>query len=39
MILKENRNYPYEGYFWIINNEIVGITGEDFDSCLQTFFN
>lgn len=28
MILKENKNYPHEGYFWIINNEIVGITTE-----------
>ena len=28
MVLKENRNYPHEGYFWIINNEIVGITTE-----------
>lgn len=28
MILKENRNYPYEGYFWIINGEVVGITSE-----------
>lgn len=28
MILKENSQYPYEGYFWIINNEIVGITSE-----------
>ena len=28
MILNENRNYPYEGYFWIINNEVVGITSE-----------
>ena len=28
MILKENSNYPYEGYFWIINNKIVGVTAE-----------
>ena len=28
MILKENRNYPYEGYFWIIDGEVVGITSE-----------
>ena len=28
MILNENRNYPYEGYFWIINNEVVGIKSE-----------
>jgi hypothetical protein len=26
--LNENRNYPYEGYFWIINNQIIGITSE-----------
>ncbi len=28
MILKENSNYPYEGYFWIINNKIVGVAAE-----------
>ena len=28
MLLKENRNYPYEGYFWIINNSVIGITSE-----------
>lgn len=28
MILTENRNYPYEGYFWIIDGEIIGITAE-----------
>lgn len=28
MILKENRNYPCEGYFWIINDEVIGITTE-----------
>ena len=28
MILKENRNYPCEGYFWIINNSVIGITSE-----------
>lgn len=27
-ILKENMNYPYEGYFWIINDKVVGITSE-----------
>lgn len=27
-ILKENTNYPYEGYFWIINDRVVGITSE-----------
>ena len=27
-ILKENMNYPYEGYFWIINDRVVGITSE-----------
>ena len=27
-VLKENINYPYEGYFWIINNQVVGITTE-----------
>lgn len=24
-ILKENMNYPYEGYFWIIDDSVVGI--------------
>ena len=28
MILKENRNYPNEGYFWIIDDEVIGITRE-----------
>lgn len=28
MILTENRNYPYEGYFWIIDGEVIGITAE-----------
>ncbi len=28
MVLKESSNYPYEGYFWIINNEVVGIMSE-----------
>ena len=28
MLLKENMNYPYEGYFWIINDEVIGITNE-----------
>ena len=28
MILKENRNYPYEGFFWIINNQVVGLVSE-----------
>lgn len=28
VILKENVNYPYEGYFWIINDKVVGITSE-----------
>lgn len=28
MILTENRNYPYEGYFWIIDGKVVGITAE-----------
>lgn len=27
-ILKENMNYPYEGYFWIIDDSVVGITSE-----------
>lgn len=27
-ILKENANYPYEGYFWIIDDSVVGITSE-----------
>lgn len=26
--LVEKLNYPYEGYFWIINDNIVGITSE-----------
>lgn len=28
MILKENSQYPYEGYFWIIDDEVIGITVE-----------
>ena len=28
VILNENRNYPYEGYFWIIDNNVVGVTSE-----------
>jgi hypothetical protein len=28
MILKESPVYPYEEYFWIINNEVIGITSE-----------
>lgn len=28
MILKENAVYPYEGYFWIIDGKVVGITAE-----------
>ena len=28
MILKENNSLPYEGYFWIINDKVVGITSE-----------
>lgn len=28
MLLKENMNYPYEGYFWIINDKVIGITNE-----------
>lgn len=28
MILKENRNYPNEGYFWIIKDKVVGISAE-----------
>ena len=28
MFIKENVNYPYEGYFWIIDNKVVGITAE-----------
>lgn len=28
MKLKESLVYPYEGFFWIINNEVVGITAE-----------
>ena len=28
MLIKENINYPYEGYFWIIDNKIIGITAE-----------
>jgi hypothetical protein len=28
MILKENQAYPYEGFFWIINDEVVGILSE-----------
>ena len=27
-ILKENMNYPCEGYFWIIDDSVVGITSE-----------
>lgn len=26
--LREKLNYPYEGYFWIINDKVVGITAE-----------
>jgi NAD-dependent dihydropyrimidine dehydrogenase PreA subunit len=26
--VNENASYPCEGYFWIINNEVVGITSE-----------
>jgi hypothetical protein len=26
--VNENASYPYDGYFWIINNEVVGITSE-----------
>lgn len=28
MVLLENRNYPYEGFFWIIGDEVIGITAE-----------
>lgn len=28
MLIKENVNYPYEGYFWIIDNKVIGITAE-----------
>lgn len=28
MILKESPVYPYEGYFWIIDGKVVGITAE-----------
>lgn len=28
MLLKENMNYPYEGYFWIINDKVIGITNK-----------
>lgn len=28
MVIKENVNYPKEGYFWIINNKVIGITTE-----------
>lgn len=28
MLLTENRNYPYEGYFWFIDGSVVGITAE-----------
>lgn len=28
LILKESANYPYEGYFWIIDNKVVGVTSE-----------
>lgn len=28
MIIKESLNYPYEGYFWIINGEVIGVTSE-----------
>lgn len=24
----EKLNYPYEGYFWIIDNKVIGITSE-----------
>ena len=26
--LKESLVYPYEGYFWIIDNKVIGITSE-----------
>lgn len=39
MILNENRNYPYEGYFWIINGEVIGVVSEvpcyDYDYALN----
>ena len=28
MVLTENRNYPCEGYFWIINDTVIGVTSE-----------
>ena len=28
MVLTENGNYPYEGYFWIINDTVIGVTSE-----------
>ena len=28
MVIKESLNYPYEGYFWIINDEVIGVTSE-----------
>ena len=28
MIIKESLVYPYEGFFWIIDNKIIGITAE-----------
>lgn len=39
MIIKESSVYPREGYFWIIDGEIVGITAEvpkyDYDFTLN----
>ena len=28
MILKEGKVYPYEGYFWIIDNKVIGVASE-----------
>jgi hypothetical protein len=28
LVIKESLNYPYEGYFWIINDEVIGVTSE-----------
>ena len=28
MLIKESLNYPYEGYFWIIDDNVIGITSE-----------
>ena len=28
MSIKENINYPKEGYFWIVDNKVIGITAE-----------